>query len=139
MEKKKNTIIALLIVVIIILIILCIIFAVRKDDTNKTVTQNIFNDILGTYVKTSYSDACGTHKLSLEFKEDNKASVVIEDECTGNTNATGTYSVTENKIYIIYDEPSAGEGGESNSAVFEYKYDNSKLTIYSNNEELTKE
>ena len=158
MKKRENEsiIIVLLVIIILILSFLATLLATGtvsykskledndkaenlvNNDTVVSEKTDIFKEIVGTYIQTNHSDACGDYKLTLELTSDGKATLDIKDECSGNKNGSVTYTIGKEQVYIIFDKPLSGET-EVKYETFEYTYNNSKLTIYSNNKELIKQ
>jgi len=170
-EKQNNNkgVIALLIVIIVILLALCILFAtgtisfnsnkMNNNDTNENVNNNnqtnednniedntlsnndVFKKLVGTYKKTTHSDACGDSETTLTIRNNGTADIYIDDACAGESRATNAiFSINEKQIYIIDktckmsgDNCSIGGGCYSGGCqplwTFDYTIDDSNVTI----------
>lgn len=167
MEKQNNNkgVVTLLILIIVILGTLCVLFATGTisfntnkandsdiNDSNQTNSNNnietntsgnndVFKTLVGTYKKTTHSDACGDSETILTIRDNGTADLYIDDACTGESRATNAiFSFNEKQIYIIDktckmsgENCSIGGGCYSGGCqplwTFGYKIDENKVTI----------
>ena len=131
MEKQNNNkgVIALLILIIVILGTLCVLFATGTisfnankandsdvneniNDSNQTNSNNnieantsstndVLKKLIGTYKKTTHSDACGDSETTLTIRNNGTADLYM-NTCVGESSAKNAiFSINEKQIYLI--------------------------------------
>ena len=170
MGKQNNRgVILLLIIMVVMLLSLCILFATgiisfnssdvndcnvnenindsnqtnldNNIETNTSVNNDVFKKLVGTYKKTTHSDACGDSETILTIRNNGTVDLYIDDACTGESRATNAiFSFNEKQIYIIDKTcEMSGEncsigggcysGGCSPLWTFDYRIDGSNVII----------